>query len=85
MRGNDQLAAANCYEEIPLKFLASLFDTQMHYLLYMRYLWLQHVDAVQAPSRPERRGRRFHFNMYWEQECKLIGQSGRCFSFLSRF
>ena len=31
------MAAAYCYEGIPLRFLASLFDIQMRYLLYMRY------------------------------------------------
>ena len=33
------MAAAYCYEEIPLRFFVSLFDIQMRYLLYMRYLW----------------------------------------------
>ena len=33
------MAAAYCYEGIPLIFLASLFDIQMRYLVYMRYLW----------------------------------------------
>ena len=33
------MAAAYCYERIPLRFLASLFDIQMRYLVYMRYLW----------------------------------------------
>ena len=33
------MAAAYCYEGIPLRFLASLFDIQMRYLVYMRYLW----------------------------------------------
>ena len=32
------MAAAYCYEGIPLRFLASLFDIQMRYLVYMRYL-----------------------------------------------
>ena len=36
------MAAAYCYERIPLRFLASLFDIQMRYLVYMRYLWLSH-------------------------------------------
>ena len=39
MSGNDQYGAAYCYEGIPLRFLASLFDMQMRYLMYMRYLW----------------------------------------------
>ena len=30
--------AENCFEGIPLRFLASLFDIQMRYLVYMRYL-----------------------------------------------
>ena len=34
------MAAAYCYEGIPLRFLASLFDIQMRYLVYMRYLYL---------------------------------------------
>ena len=33
------MAAVYCYEGIPLRFLASLFDIQMRYLVYMRYLW----------------------------------------------
>ena len=33
------MAAAYCYEGTPLRFLASLFDIQMRYLVYMRYLW----------------------------------------------
>ena len=36
------MAAGYCYEGIPLRFLASLFDIQMRYLVYMRYLWLLH-------------------------------------------
>ena len=32
------MAAGYCYEGIPLRFLASLFDIQMRYLVYMRYL-----------------------------------------------
>ena len=35
---------AFCYEGVPLRFLASLFDIQMRYLVYMRYLWLEHVN-----------------------------------------
>ena len=35
------MAAAYCYEGIPLRFLASLFDIQMRYLVYMRYLWFK--------------------------------------------
>ena len=35
------MAVAYCYEGIPLRFLASLFDIQMRYLVYMRYLWIQ--------------------------------------------
>ena len=35
------MAAAYCYEGIPLRFLASLFDIQMRYLVYMGYLWIQ--------------------------------------------
>ena len=31
------MAAAYCYERISLRFLASLFDIQMRYLVYMRY------------------------------------------------
>ena len=33
------MAAAYCYEGIPLRFLASLFYIQMRNLVYMRYLW----------------------------------------------
>ena len=33
------MAAAYCYEGIPVRFLALLFDIQMRYLVYMRYLW----------------------------------------------
>ena len=33
------MAAAYCYEGKPLRFLASLFDIQMCYPVYMRYLW----------------------------------------------
>ena len=33
------MAAGYCYEGIPLRFLASLFDIQMRYLVYMRYLY----------------------------------------------
>ena len=33
--------AAYCYEGIPLRFLASLFDMQMRHLVYMRYLCLR--------------------------------------------
>ena len=33
------MTAAYCYERIPLRLLASLFDVQMRYLVYMRYLW----------------------------------------------
>ena len=32
------MAAAYCYEGILLTFLASLFDIQMRYLVYTRYL-----------------------------------------------
>ena len=35
------MAAAYCYEGIPLRFLASLFDIQMRYLVHMKYLWIQ--------------------------------------------
>ena len=31
------MAAAYCYEGIPLRFLASLFDIHMRFLVYMRY------------------------------------------------
>ena len=34
------MAAVYCYEEIPLRFLASFFDIQMRYLVYMTYLCL---------------------------------------------
>ena len=37
------MATAYCYEEMPLRFLASLFDIQMCYLVYMRYLWALRV------------------------------------------
>ena len=33
------MTAAYCYEGIPQRLLASLFDTQMRYLVYMRYSW----------------------------------------------
>ena len=36
------MAASYCYEGIPLRFLASIFDIQMRYLVYMRYRWLLH-------------------------------------------
>ena len=38
------MAAACCYEGMPLRFLASLFDIQMRYLVYMRHLWT--IDAL---------------------------------------
>ena len=38
------MAAAYCCEGIPLRFLASLFDIQMRYLVYVRYLWLTRID-----------------------------------------
>ena len=34
------MATAYCYEGIPLRFLASLIDIQMRYLVYMRCLWI---------------------------------------------
>ena len=34
------MATAYCYERIPLRFLASLIDIQMRYLVYMRCLWI---------------------------------------------
>ena len=37
-------ATSDCYEGIPLRFLASLFYIQMRYLVYMRYLWLDLVS-----------------------------------------
>ena len=37
------MAAAYCYEGIPLRFLASLFDIQMRYLVYMKYLWCNDI------------------------------------------
>ena len=40
------MAAAYCYEGIPLRFLASLFDIQMRHLAYMRYLWARWVKIV---------------------------------------
>ena len=36
--GTTNMAAAYCYEGIPLRFLPSLFEIQMRYLVYMRYL-----------------------------------------------
>ena len=35
------MAAAYCYEGIPLRFLASLLDIQMRYLVYMRSMVLK--------------------------------------------
>ena len=38
------MAAAYCFEGIPLRFLASLFDIQMRYLVYMHeisMIWIQ--------------------------------------------
>ena len=34
------MAAVYCYEEIPMRFLASFFDIQMRSLVYMTYLCL---------------------------------------------
>ena len=34
LMGTTNIAAAYCYEEIPLRFLASIFDTQIRYLVY---------------------------------------------------
>ena len=45
MSGNANMAAAYCYEGIPLRFLASLSDIQMRYLVYMRYLWSRSLPA----------------------------------------
>ena len=39
------MAAAYCYEGIPLRFLAQLFEIQMCYLVCMRYLWLYVVGS----------------------------------------
>ena len=41
--GTTNMAAVYCYEGIPLRFLASFFDIQMRYLVYIRYLWFWHV------------------------------------------
>ena len=40
------MAAAYCYEGIPMIFLASLFDIQMRYLVYMRYLWFKQFEKI---------------------------------------
>ena len=40
------MAAAYCYEEIPLRFLALPFDIRMRYLVYMRYPWSKHEGAL---------------------------------------
>ena len=39
-------ATSDCYEGIPLRFLASLFYMRMRCLVYMRYLWLDLVLTV---------------------------------------
>ena len=46
------MAAACCYEGIPLRFLASLFDMQMRYPVYMRSMTrvLKAADLFLFPS-----------------------------------
>ena len=39
------MAAAYCYEGIPLRFLASLFDIQMRYLVHIGYLWFERFSV----------------------------------------
>ena len=40
------MAAAHCYERIPLRFFGLTFDMQMRYLVYMRYLRCDSYESV---------------------------------------
>ena len=53
------MVAPYCYEGIPLRFLASLFDMQMRYLVYMSFLW-EVVTGCNSPVRPSINLGRFH-------------------------
>ena len=60
------MAAAYCYEEIPLRFLASLFDIQMHYLEYEISMYGGHPNAIRNLARVQ--------NTVFEQQQFLIAK-----------
>ena len=62
------MAAAYCYEGIPLTYLASFFDTQMRYLVTCVYVYMHggHPNAIRNLARMQ--------NTVFEQQQLLIAK-----------
>ena len=59
------MAAAYCYEGIPLRFLASLFYIQMRYLVYMGYLWSHYIVCKTCVHSNENKTLKVILTMFW--------------------